>query len=123
MQAARAILDEYAVLDCAGYLRSHSGLYRRTFSAALTGDARALRRVFRDPLFHSGDNEAWCSIPGAILYVVGDVQFSRFVTSLSFADRFWALTYIPAAEPFHYPDQRRGLRFFERQFPRRFVSI
>src|SRR6188472_439558 len=87
-QVSRTILDEYARLDCAGYLNSHCSVYRHTLARALAGDTRALRRVFRDPLFHSGDNEAWCSIPGAILYVIGDDRFSSFAMSLSPAERW-----------------------------------
>ena len=117
-QTARMILKDYAVRDSAGYLRSHSDLYPRTFARALAGDTRALRRVFRDPLFHSGDNEAWCSIPGAILYVVGDARFFSFAVRLSPKDRWWALTYIPVGEAFQYPDERRGLEFFAREFPK-----
>jgi len=116
-QAAR-VVEEYAIRDSAGYLCSHSGFYPRTFARALAGDRRALRRVFRDSPFHSGDNEAWCSIPGAILYVIGDDCFSAFAASLSATERWWALIYIPDAEPFHYPDPRRGLQFFQREFPK-----
>lgn len=117
-QVSRTILDEFALVDCAGYLSSHSGAYRRTFAKALRGDMRALRRVFRDPLFHSGDNEAWCSIPGSILYVIGDEQFFTFAMSLPPKERWWALTYLPAAQPFQQPDRRRGLEFFAREFPK-----
>jgi hypothetical protein len=105
-QTIRMILDDYVVHDCAGHLDTHSPLYRRTFERSLAGDTRALHRVFGDPKFHSGDNEAWCSIPGAILYVVGDARFAQFVTSLRPEQRHWALTFIPAAEPFSYPDVR-----------------
>ena len=117
-QVTRMVLHEYAIRDSAGYLRSHSSFYPRTFARALAGDTRALRRVFRDPLFHSGDNEAWCSIPGAILYVIGDDRFFSLAMSLPPTERWWALTYLPDAEPFQYPDERRGRRFFESQFPK-----
>ena len=117
-QAIHLILDDYCVLDCSGYLRSHSKYYRRTFRRALTGDMNALHRVFRDPRFHSGDNEAWCGVPGNILYVLGDTRFADFVLSLRPEERHWALTYIPVSAAFFYPDPSRGLAFFRRQFPR-----
>lgn len=117
-RAVRFILDDYVVQDCLGYSRSRSGVYRRMFKRALAGDRRSLLRVFRDPLFHSGDNEAWGSIPGCILYVVGDARFADFVTGLASEDRHWALTYIPVSAPFFYPDPRGGMEFFRREFPR-----
>src|SRR5262249_24514958 len=113
-QLRRIILEDYALHDCAGYLRTHSSFYRRTFERALDGDIRALHRVFRDPQFHSGDKEAWCSIPGAILYVVGDQRFAEFLTSLSPAERPWAVPCIAAAEPFDFEHPRRGLQLLRR---------
>ena len=56
--------------------------------------------------------------PGSDSYVIGDARFFKFAMSLLPAEPHWALTYISVAEPFHYPDARRGLQFFQREFPK-----
>ena len=80
--AAEFILDKYCPNFCEGYLRTHSSFYRQTFERAMAGDHAALRRVFFDSDFHSGDNEAWHSAPGHILSALGDARFADFVSSL-----------------------------------------
>ena len=116
--AIRYILNDYCKNDCTGYLHSHSSQYRQVFIQALNGDTIALRRVFLDPHFHSGDNEAWEPIPGNILFVVGDRCFADFVSDLGQEDQRWALMKIPIAAPFHDADTNGKAHYFKVHFPR-----
>ena len=116
-EAARFVLDDYCPNDCAGYRRTRSPRFRRTFARALAGDHRALRRVFRDPDFHSGDNESWEPVPGNLLFVVGDRRFAGFLSGLPPEERRFALAKIPIAAPFHDAELAGQPDYFPRQVP------
>lgn len=115
--AVRFVMDDYCRNDCAGYLSTHSSWFRRTFEKALNGDNAALKRVFTDGRFHSGDNEAWEAVPGNILFVVGDRCFSNFLAELDKKEQRSALMKIPIAAPFYEAYEAGDHAYFKTHFP------
>ena len=116
--AIQFVLDDYCKNDCSGYKDTHSPRYRQVFIQALNGENIALRQVFFDPKFHSGDNETWEAVPGNILFVIGDRCFADFMLELNHEEQRWALMKIPIAAPFHDADIAGKTHYFKEHFPR-----
>lgn len=60
----------------------------------MSGDFSALHTIFTRSEYHSGDNEAWSSIPWELLAVIGDRRFAEFIRSEPPARRRGLLEYI-----------------------------
>jgi len=113
-QARRAVLA-YVEDDCI-YYEKHAEKphlpYRATFKRAIAGDFAALRTIFADSNYHSGDNEDWIDIHWSILHAVGDKRFAAFLSRLTATQRddiFLYLAYsimAPERDVLHYLDQR-----------------
>src|SRR5260370_6006144 len=56
---ARAAVREHYRTECEGEKYKPRLPYRETFEKAMRGDVQALKTVFTDENYHSGDNEAW----------------------------------------------------------------
>lgn len=82
----------------------------------MAGDFAALHTVFSEPEYHSGDNEAWLSMPWRLLQVVGDDRFAAFVLSRPLMQRREIMFYVP----YIAPDDVRGSQIFETYFSRRY---
>jgi hypothetical protein len=68
--------------------------YRAAFRSALAGDFVALRIIFTDRNYHSGDNEDWIDTHWAILHAVGDERFAAFLFQLTPKERDGVLMYL-----------------------------
>ena len=88
--------------------------YRATFRRALAGDFGALRTIFTDSNYHSGDNEDWIDTHWAILHAVGDERFAAFLFQLTPKQRNGVLMYLRYSIMVPEPE---FWRYFDRHFP------
>jgi hypothetical protein len=88
--------------------------YRATFRRALASDFAALRTIFTDSNYHSGDNEDWIDTHWAILHAVGDERFAAFLLELSPKERDGVLMYLRYSIMVPEPE---FWRYFDRHFP------
>ena len=112
---ARGAVLAYCDDDCIYYERRGRKPhlpYRATFDRALAGDFAALRTIFTDSNYHSGDNEDWIDTHWAILHAVGDQRFAAFLLQLPQKERDVVLMYlrysimVPESEFWRYFDRR-----------------
>ena len=123
-EARRNIL-EYCRTECEEETTKPRLPYRRTFEKAMSGNSAALRTVSTRPEYHSGDNEAWLSIPWEVLTVIGDQRFAEFIRSEPRSERGGLLQYIVPG--LSYPDsmnpqmERQLMMYFAKTYPQTFA--
>jgi hypothetical protein len=68
--------------------------YKATFESAISGDFDALKTVFENKNYHTGDCEAWIDMQWPMLHAVGDKNFAAFLARLSQNDLNNVLQYL-----------------------------
>ncbi len=110
---ARAAVREHYRTECEGVKYKPRLPYRETFEKAMRGDVKALKTVFTDENYHSGDNEAWICTAWPLVHVVGDKRFATFLQTL---DEQTQRDIFPTILDCYSSALKNG--YFERKFPR-----
>ena len=122
---ARKNILEYSRTECEEERTKPRLSYRHTFEQAMAGDFGALHTVFTRSEYHSGDNEAWFSIPWELLAVIGDKRFAAFILREPAYDRRCLLQYIVPG--LSYPNSmnpevvRQLMAYFTTTYPQTFA--